>query len=66
MSGWHIDEFDLRSSHKSFTFNKRKLQLDVKHDDEMISSIDLKTCCEGEENSLTEWWQFLLITCYYD
>ncbi|XP_062574560.1 uncharacterized protein LOC134236407, partial [Saccostrea cucullata] len=45
MSGWYFDESSFRSGHKTFMFSKRKLRLEISHDEEeKITSIEMMTC----------------------
>lgn len=47
MSGWHLNEDSLKSNHKVFTLERNKLRLEVKHNEDLILSIEMRTYDTG-------------------
>ncbi|XP_061197604.1 uncharacterized protein LOC133205751 [Saccostrea echinata] len=44
MSGWYFEESSFRTGHKTFMFSRRKLRLEINHEEERISSIEMMAC----------------------
>lgn len=47
MSGWYLNEESFKRNHKVFTLERNKLQLEVKHNNDSILSIEMRTCDTG-------------------
>lgn len=47
MSGWHLNEDSFKRNHKVFSLERNKLQLEFKHNNDSILSIEMRTCDTG-------------------